>query len=158
MATRVESASGVYEDGRVDGRRLAERLGVPHGTVKRWCTEPGFPVERYSKRIMIDVEAARAWVAERYPNTIAMHRESFVYFVRRHSDGAIKIGFSSDIERRLRELRKDTRSTVTLMLLVPGAKPEELATHARFAADLIGDEWFRPSDAILAFIAGRLAA
>lgn len=159
MATREETRSGRFRDGRVDGKRLAEDLGVAHGTVKRWLHE-GMPCERISHQTRINPAAARAWIAERYPSSIAFDRRAVVYFVQRDSDGAIKIGWTSDLERRLRELRRDARCLVQVLACFIGAKPDELALHARFADERLAEEWFHPSDRLLTFIVslGRSAA
>lgn len=143
----------------MDGKRFAESIGVAHGTVKRWLYEK-MPASRRGTRVWIRSADALAWISKRYPNSIAISRSSLVYLAVRDCDGAIKVGFTSDLIRRLKELRKDNRSSVEILACFPGAKPDELALHDRFAADAIGEEWFRPSDALLAFIAalGKVAA
>jgi hypothetical protein len=132
----------------VNGKEFAAHIGVPHGTVKRWLHE-GLPAVRRGGRaercrltLTIDVEAALAWISERYPKTLSFNRRSVVYVARRSTDGAVKIGFTSDIERRVRELRKENRTAVDLIALLPGAKPDELRLHARFAEKRLDGEWF----------------
>lgn len=154
MTTRAEKESGVLATGEMNARRTAERLGVAHGTVKRWLHD-GMPAirDRGDSQVWIDPAKADAWIAERFKGrrTVAFQRRSFVYLAERE-DGAIKIGFSSDVMRRVSELRKQTSSTVQLLACYPGDKPDELRLHRTFKSDLIGDEWFRPSEELLAFI------
>lgn len=143
----------------MNGKEFAEHIGVAHGTVKRWLHE-GLPVaKRFGRQIKIDPTVAKAWVEERFGKTIAFDRRSVVYFAARY-DGAVKIGWTSDVMRRVFELRKDSRAPVELLACFPGTKPDELALHARFAAHRLDGEWYRRSPEIDAFIMriGRSAA
>lgn len=97
----------------MNGRQFAEHLGVAHGTVKRWLHE-GMPAHRHNRRVRIDVQRATEWIREHYGRTIAFDRKAVVYFAIR-SEGAVKIGWSSDVLRRVQELRKATRSPVELL-------------------------------------------
>lgn len=121
---------------------FAASIGVPDGTVKRWAGE-GMPTMRMGPRAFVDEKLARRWVAEHRPN--AGNRSGVVYFARGR-DGLIKIGFSSDVGRRMLELGAEVLATV------PGSVGVEFALHDAFADDLVGDEWFRPSATLLAFI------
>ncbi|MDE2107377.1 MAG: GIY-YIG nuclease family protein [Patescibacteria group bacterium] len=143
----------------MNGKEFSEYLHVPHGTVKRWLHE-GMPAVRRvggvskPRQVQIDPVVAEAWVNARYPNSISVNRTSVVYFVRRGSDGAIKIGFTSDIERRLRELRAETADTIVLVAVFAGDKKKELRLHERFAPHRLSPdaEWFCPHSDILGFI------
>lgn len=154
MPTREERAAGVLATGEMNGKRFAERIGVAHGTVKRWLHE-GMPARRddHHHHVWIDAEAAQRWIDERFKGrkTIAFDRRSFVYFAQRE-DGAVKIGWSADVMRRIGELRKKGRSTVQLLACYPGDKPDEQRLHKTFHGSLIGDEWFRPDEDLMAFI------
>lgn len=133
----------------------AARRGIRYGTVKRWVAE-GLPVLRsylHGKStpiVRVLPTLADAWIARHYPDTIAHDRESVVYFARRLSDGAIKIGFTSDVARRMVELRKKHGGAHELISTRAGDKPDELKLHERFAAHRIGEtEWFHPVPEIL---------
>lgn len=67
-----------------------------------------------------------------------------VYFAER--DGLIKIGYSS------RPRERAVKLGATLLATVPGGFADELNMHARFKADRVEGEWFRPSEALRAFI------
>lgn len=152
MATREERKAGRLATGEVDGVRFAEHVGVAHGTVKRWLHE-GMPARREGHRVWVTIYDAEVWLESRARgrNTIAFSRKSLVYLAQR-ADGLIKIGWSSDVERRVRELRRDSRSAVELLACFPGDKPDELALHALFADLRVEDEWFHPGAALLAFL------
>lgn len=136
----------------MNGKQYAEHLGVPHGTVKRWLSE-GLPATRqaHAGLVHIDPGIADAWVQANKAKSISFARTSSVYFARR-DDGAIKIGWTADVPRRLAELRKETGANVALLAVLPGDKPDELRLHARFALSRLDGEWFMPSEEIAAFL------
>ena len=74
---------------------------------------------------------------------------SVVYYVQRH-DGAIKIGVTTNLAKRLSDFVRVT--PVTLLATMRGTRTAEQAMHRRFAADRIGGEWFNPSPSLLAHI------
>lgn len=154
--SREERTVGVLRTGELSGVRFAERIDVAHGTVKRWLTE-GLPARRQGNRVWITPADGLAWVEARYPKSIARGRRGVVYIAVRATDGAVKIGWTSDVMRRIAELRKECRSAVELAACFPGDKPDELRLHGRFAADRLDGEWHRPSDAVLAFVDGLRA-
>lgn len=73
------------------------------------------------------------------------HGGPFVYIAER--DDRIKIGFSVAPGQRSHQLQAN------LLCYFPGTLADERAMHARFDADRIAGEWFRPSAALRAFIA-----
>lgn len=138
----------------------ARRIGVREGTVKRWRLE-GLPVafDFGDVGVRLDVEAADAWVYEHRRDSVAIFRTSLVYVVQRAS-GPVKVGFSTDVERRLREIQLECAEPVRLIAVLPGDKRTELRIHAALARDALGGEWFCPT-AILNVIerlGGRNAA
>lgn len=132
-------------------RDYAALIHVPAGTVKRWVSE-GLPTVKVGNVVRIDPDVANVWVTANHANSVAFGRKSSIYVAQRDSDSAVKIGYTSDVERRMRELRKDTRSSVCLVASFPGDKPAELRLHDRFAVHRLDGEWFSPSPDVLAFI------
>lgn len=94
-------------------------------------------------------KAIRKMQNDRRPNV-----PTVVYFARRLD--RIKIGFSSNIEARMKALG------CTLLASTAGGRDEERQMHERFAAGRVSGEWFRPTADLLGFIAdlrsGELAA
>lgn len=89
-------------------KEFAEQIGATHGSVKRWVHE-GMPVNRDWPSVpRIDPGAAERWLDEHPRRPTTVRRESVVYFAER-ADGGIKIGFTNDVDRRMRELRKEFR-------------------------------------------------
>lgn len=132
-------------------KQYSEQIGVKYGTVKRWATE-GMPMLRRGGSVRVDPEPANEWVTLNRSASVAFARAPRVYLVQRDSDGAIKIGFCSDVVRRVRELRKGVEYEVSLLAVFPGDKPDELRLHARFRDFRIDGEWFRPEPQLLDFI------
>jgi hypothetical protein len=75
---------------------------------------------------------------------------SFVYFVRDHSNGLIKIGFSRSPVSRLKSAG-GTR-TRELVGALAGTRADERAFHDRFAALRVSGEWFRPGPSLADFV------
>jgi hypothetical protein len=68
-----------------------------------------------------------------------------VYFAR--FDRRIKIGFSTNVPRRLTEIPTDE-----LLAAAAGTRADELRLHDRFAAARINREWFKPVPELLGYI------
>lgn len=132
-------------------RVYAEGLGVPHGTLKRWVHE-GMPVVKVGVTVRIVKDVADAWVKEHHANSVSFGRRGSIYVVERDTDSAVKIGWTSDIRRRLHDLKKDEQAAIVLLVVFPGDKPDELRLHARFAAHRVDGEWFRACPEIDAFL------
>lgn len=71
-----------------------------------------------------------------------------VYFAQAPTTGAIKIGFTSDVHRRIRQIRP----RVELLALMHGGRSWERQMHDRFAHLRIEGEWFQPADELINFI------
>jgi len=101
-------------------------------------------------------EAAEACLAEYlsteapplYGTTIG---DGIVYFVG--FNGFVKIGFSVNVERRIRDLQKGAPYRLEVYAAIPGSLNDEKQLHRRFIRHRtdIG-EWFHYSDEIKAYI------
>jgi predicted GIY-YIG superfamily endonuclease len=121
---------------------FAKSINVRPGTVKRWIHE-GMPVRRLGSRaVVVDAEAAQAWVAEHRARSVAHGRDAVVYIAQAAS-GLVKIGFTSDLHRRLTELRADAGCAVEYLITAPGNKRLEMLLHSQFADARERGEWFR---------------
>ncbi len=76
---------------------------------------------------------------------------ALVYFVRR-LDGCIKVGWTTNLTRRLYALRT-VHGWVDLLGTMPGGVVLERELHERFAADRRDGEWFAPSELLMRYIA-----
>lgn len=74
-----------------------------------------------------------------------------IYFGRM-SNGAIKIGFSTDIDKRLAGLWHAVPGGISLIATMLGTPEAETWAHRKFAHLRISGEWFRPENDLLEFI------
>ncbi len=117
---------------------FADEIGVPRGTIKRWAHE-GMPTSRMGSRVVVDVAPAYAWIAQRRPR--ALNRQGHVYFAR-NIMGNIKVGYSSDVSRRMVELQTSAIATT------PGSIALEHAIHEMLKDSRIEGEWYRPTEEV----------
>lgn len=89
----------------------------------------------------------------RHPYSV---NSSFVYFI--YGAGRIKIGYSSDVERRLSEIATSNAFRPVLLLTFEGSIEAEREVHAKFAEDRVHLEWFRLSDPLRRYLVKRLDA
>lgn len=70
----------------------------------------------------------------------------WVYFAER--DGLVKIGYSANVDRRMRQLR------ARLLAVMPGGPYVEWQMHQLFAEYHAHGEWFHPGYGLVGFIEG----
>lgn len=79
-----------------------------------------------------------------------------IYALRRHSDGAIKLGYSADVDARISSLEVK-HGRLDVLGIMDGDRATERTLHARFSALRKRSdseiEWFDPSRELLDFIA-----
>jgi hypothetical protein len=80
---------------------------------------------------------------------------SVVYFVSYGT--AIKIGYSTNLRKRLGALQAGVPERVVLEFSCAGDMRMEKELHQRFARDRLHSEWFRYSDTIKAWIEAKRA-
>jgi len=76
-----------------------------------------------------------------------MKRTHRIYFLQRR-DGLVKMGTTSDLEKRIADLTKQHGPLVVLRV-INGDQKRELAIHHQFRAYREFGEWFRPADGVL---------
>lgn len=143
--------------------RLKESLEARR-RVKESCTRcmAGDPVQRFRGDFLVpfrfcercwgvfDKWADREYVArrnaEQATSEAAREDECVVYCLLR-GDGLVKIGFSSQFERRLASLQRD-HGELEVIGTVPGGRDRERQMHRRFHQARVRGEWFRFTPAI----------
>lgn len=85
-----------------------------------------------------------------------MPHQSIVYFIQSETGGAVKIGKSTDPQRRLRTLQ--TGHPGRLMLLGTTTEFSERELHSRFAHCCANGEWFNLSPALISFLCSHVIA
>lgn len=90
--------------------------------------------------------------AHRLERFSAMAQYSVVYYLRRVSDGMIKVGFTASLRKRLVEHRR-AHGPLEILLVHGGDRDEEGESHDRFSEYRIGrSEWFMPAHPVLDWI------
>lgn len=78
-----------------------------------------------------------------------------VYFISIGDPSVVKIGFTTNMETRLRSLRTASPAEPHIHVTFEAGPLDESDLHRRFAADRINREWFRFSAEIAAFIENK---
>lgn len=73
-----------------------------------------------------------------------------IYFVG--FGDSVKIGFTTNFPKRLKALQTTLPERLTVYVTMLGTTDAERSLHNQFAPDRLTGEWFRLSDAVLAFI------
>ena len=80
-----------------------------------------------------------------------------IYFVQEEFSGFIKIGYTANLDQRVKSLSSTMPGKITLLHYMSGGINEEKALHERFSDLRVKNEWFRPErelsclEAILSF-------
>jgi len=78
-----------------------------------------------------------------------------VYFIQRPSDGAIKIGVSNSIRRRVYQLKIESGEDLKVLGIFAGDRKTEKELHAKFDDLRIVSEWFTPDALLLEYISQK---
>lgn len=73
--------------------------------------------------------------------------DGLVYFIK--FDGRIKIGFTTNLPQRMRQLPHDE-----ILALIPGTVSTERALHSKFASLRANGEWFTAGPELRAYVDG----
>lgn len=82
-----------------------------------------------------------------------MSKKGFVYFVQGESGGPIKIGFTTNFDKRITMLQNGYPEKLTLLACTLGTEETEEAIHVELQKHRLRGEWFNPHDDVLAKIA-----
>jgi hypothetical protein len=76
-----------------------------------------------------------------------------IYFAQSLDGGAVKIGFSDDVDARRQQLELHYGCPLALLATMEGGREQETAIHRRFRSLRFGrTEQFRPTSELMAFI------
>jgi hypothetical protein len=82
----------------------------------------------------------------------ASNVQARVYFIQEGTGGPIKIGTSTRVRQRLRELRVNAKDTLVLRAMTKGGRWVEALLHSLFSHARIRGEWFKPAPELLEYI------
>lgn len=77
------------------------------------------------------------------------------YFIQRHSDNLIKIGYSSHVQNRSFGITTEVKSSVTVLGIIKGGLVLEKLLHTMFKPLHITGEWYEPKAELLQYIAAN---
>ena len=66
-----------------------------------------------------------------------------IYFIKPKGDGYMKVGYTTDVSRRLAELQAANPRKLRIVAVVPGTQKLEAAFHAVLAPYRTTGEWFK---------------
>lgn len=78
--------------------------------------------------------------------------KSYVYFIQGEKGGPIKIGYSTNVESRVKELQTGFPTKLVVLALIPGRIWHETELHKRFQKHRLHGEWFKPVPELLEYI------
>ena len=76
----------------------------------------------------------------------------FIYFVQDTVLKYIKIGYTNNIKRRIKDLQVGNPHKLELIAQINGGKNKEERLHKKFDKYNIRNEWFEPNEEILKYI------
>lgn len=92
------------------------------------------------------------WQSPRKRERVPLPEGSVVYFVGNET-GSVKIGWTTDLRRRMAQLRTGTPGALQVLAWTPGGEVLERHFHSAFKHARLAREWFRRTPEIDALIA-----
>lgn len=78
--------------------------------------------------------------------------DGFVYFLEARESSRIKIGFATNLERRISALQTGSPERLIVLGTIPGTRADERNLHKRFSKYRLSGEWFRNAQPLLRYI------
>jgi len=82
----------------------------------------------------------------------AVEHNKIVYFVQSRLGGPIKIGLTTQLNQRLKQLQNESPIPLQIVGALRGDEKVEAAIHERFRKLRLHGEWFEPSTELVEFI------
>lgn len=76
----------------------------------------------------------------------------YVYFIQIGDSGDIKIGYTNNIKKRLKELQTGSPKKLKLLGYIDGGRTKEQELHSQFKQYRVNGEWFRLHQEIVDYI------
>ena len=76
----------------------------------------------------------------------------YIYAFQIGDDGPIKIGFTTNVEKRKKGIETSTPYDLSILLNIPGTKTNECWTHSRLRPHRLRGEWFYNCEEVLRFL------
>jgi hypothetical protein len=140
---------------------FAESVGMSTGQIIRLCTRYGVGFrEDDDDVVFVDwpefcaalKRAVNETVYRQTPTYTETKRPTTVYFVRARTTGLVKIGCTSNLDGRVKELKSMSGDVLDLLGTEPGGIARERELHRQFSDHRKHGEWFAPAAELLAYI------
>lgn len=121
-------------------------------TMKKKAKKYNMPITYMDGRPVISKEAIIEWwniIEKRIHPEIT---QGYIYFLQHGEDGAIKIGFAKDIEKRIKQIQEISPVPLRLLAKIKGTMMKEAALHNRFKRYRLKNEWFTPASNLIEYI------
>jgi hypothetical protein len=129
---------------------------VSNGALIAAAIYQDFPVEPIPRTFNAMIGNARGrsfdWPLVQTAEVVASITGPSIYFISA-GDGLVKIGYSRNVDKRMRVLSTASPRPLQILLTIPGTRSDESAFHEMFKAERIRGEWFLLSSRIEDFIA-----
>lgn len=123
-------------------------------TIKKWSWAKDDPRWIEHKKKKIQQEKAKQYqeklIKERtFKKPADEELEGFVYFIQGECGGPIKIGYTTDLKKRITSLQTGYPDKLELLLAFPGNPGLEKTIHKMFDPYRLNGEWFRSAPEVL---------
>jgi hypothetical protein len=111
--------------------------------------------QRHTRMVVAKIKATPEWAD--YQAAEKRWRDShLVYVIQYGTAGLIKIGYTSDVARRVKSLQWQAPMPLRVLGWGPGGHTEEQRLHRLFKSSRAYGEWFTPTSELLEYTATRL--
>jgi len=132
-----------YLHGQTDGFRQLELNGERHCDHKPWFDLENGEIVCEKCGLVYDGASEYDHAAE---------YGKVVYFVQSRLGGPIKIGLTTELSQRLKQLQNESPIPLQIVGALRGDEKVEAAIHERFRKLRLHGEWFEPSTELVEFI------
>ena len=129
---------------------LASILGLKESQIHSWKYKefPPSMVEILDK--ILPPAGSEAWDAVSYEDYF--QDKACVYFVQSEENKLIKIGYTTNLKKRLSKMRTDSSTPLKVLFAMEAYRLEEKSIHSALFKCNIHGEWFAPSAELLEYI------
>jgi len=128
-------------------------MSILENEINKWSWKKGDPrwdeywnkknevVKAERLRKEIDTKANASEKAKRY--------KGYVYFIQGQHGGAIKIGYSVNPQKRLKELQTGYPDTLKILVMLPGNEYTRDIFHRQLKESRLNGKWFKPDNLVI---------
>jgi hypothetical protein len=130
-----------------------------HSVLRKIAEIEHLTLQHYVERLLVEHCERKLAEAKALVDSLAglsaapLKRERSIYFIRKGTDGPIKIGVATSARVRLSTLQTGSSEKLKLLLSAPTSEElNEQTLHSKFRHLRLEGEWFKPEQDLLDFI------